>query len=114
MQSHASNCAVSIDLSILCSGIYMTFPESKQWGANRENELQSVLHTLLCVLVIAGCKSNPVKPLPDDKKIGIVLMHGKGGTLTTKSSYPQHAWCRCCDRHANDALVTQPNLCKEL
>ncbi len=35
---------------------------------------------LLCVLVIAGCKSNPVKPLPDDKKIGIVLMHGKGGT----------------------------------
>ena len=44
-----------------------------------------ISHKAYCVLLIAtlsvaGCNTNPVKPLPDDKKIGVILMHGKGGT----------------------------------
>ena len=31
------------------------------------------------LLVVAGCNSTPAKPLPPDSRVGIVLMHGKGG-----------------------------------
>jgi dienelactone hydrolase len=35
---------------------------------------------LIAALIVSGCNTTPIKPLPDAKRVGVVLMHGKGGT----------------------------------